>query len=339
MLGNKTPITYVTPGYKPDLDRLPPQGAGCPKGCLWMVILFILLVGGIVGAIFALSSNNETLETTIITTVPYGGASHASPTPTMDYCWFLTPTIEALPTIEVTPDKWQLKATDDSFLTGTPIATDLPTSEPPRAWCNETPVMDATATWTPFGIPSDVPYLEIPATATITDTPQPIISTAIPTAVPTSTLFPTLIPRGNAEQVDSGGTGSQVIVIQTVVVERVKVEKVVDEVVKIITATPRPKATRKPTLIPTLTATVTATDIPEMTEEPTIEPTTTLTATETATLTATPTNTVVPTTTYTATATYTHTPTATQTATDIPTSTLFPTLIPTATETETDDSA
>lgn len=320
---NKTPVTVVPPGYQPDLDRLPPQGAGgCMRGCM-MILVFIIILGGIVvGAIYALSANNQPeieAVTMVVTQASQQPPFAPTATATMDYCWFLTPTIEAIPTIAVTLDQWQMKATDDSFLTGTPTPTELPTQEPPRAWCNQTPVMEATATWTPYGIPTDIPHLEFEPTETITDTPFPT-NTAIPTPVPTSTLFPTLIPRDNTA-IQQPQTGSQpVVVIQTViVVEKVKVK---DKVIKVVTATPQPTATVM---------------IPEVTDEPiipTIEPTLIPTVAATDTLTFTPTETPTFTATYTPTATYTHTPTATYTATLIPTSTLFPTLIPTETETQ-----
>lgn len=310
---NKTPVTVVPPGYQPDLDRLPPEGAGCSKGCVWIVIVAMLLGGAGLGAIYFLASP-ETPEEPLsnIATNTLVPQPTATQTATMDYCWFLTPTIEAIPTIEVTLDTWQIKATDDSFLTGTPTATDLPTSEPPRAWCNEPPTMEATATLTPYGIPTDIPHFDIDTTATITDAPQPV-STTFPTVAPTSTLFPTPIPRSNAvQQTGTTGQSEPVIVIQTVVVvEKVKVK---DKVTVIVTATPTatediPEVTEEPTI---------STEIPTATDIPTIEPT----------LTFTPTNTP------TATATYTNTPTVTHTATNIPTSTLFPTLIPTATATD-----
>jgi len=330
---NKTKITVVPSGYQPDLDRLPPAKASC-GGCLWALILLMLVAGVGVGAYYVLSSPEETPQEpqssiTLNTLVPEATATQ---TATMDYCWFLTPTLEAMPTIQVTLDTWQIKATDDSFLTGTPTATALPTSEPPKAWCNDVLTMEAqpTATWTPYGggFATRIPRLDS-VSSTITNTPQPIM----PTAVPSSTLFPTLIPQVNSvQQPITQPQQEPVIVIQTVVViEKVKVK---DKVTVIVTATP--------------TATFTPTDIPEVTEEPTIptgtptiEPTLIPSVTIEATLTPTLTNTPTETATFTATATFTHTPTATL----IPTSTLFPTLIPTATDmptetaTETPDNA
>lgn len=328
---NKTPITVVPPGYKPDLDRLPPQQAGGCKGCLWIFVLILLIAGIGVGVVFALAPKSESIPTIIPTRIT---EIIPSATATLDYCWFLTPTNEPLPTIEVTLDQWQLKATDDAFQTGTPTVTPLATVVPPRAWCNETPVVDATATFTPFQIPSDVPILEFVPTETITNTPVPT-HTAIPTAVPTSTLFPTLVPRDNPVNIQQPATQPEtIIVVRTVVV--------VEETVKIITATPQPTSTllptialeetEEPTLLPTFTATdvpmITATLIPTVTASSTLNPTSTFTPTSTVTNTFTPTATATFTATLTATATLTHTPTATSTytASPFPTSTLFPTL-------------
>ena len=300
---NKTKITVVPSGYQPDLDRLPPAKAGC-GGCLWVMLFVMLLVGVGASAYYVLSSPEETSPEpqsaiTLNTLVPTATATH---TATMDYCWFLTPTIEAMPTIQVTLDTWQIKATDDSFLTGTPTATAFPTSEPPKVWCNDVLTMEAmpTVTLTPYGLPTDIPHLEFEATATITNTPQPIT----PTAVPSSTLFPTLIPQVNSlQQPAVQPQQAPVVVVQTVVVKETVVEKVKvkDKVTVIVTATPTASE-----------------DIPEVTEEPTLVLTETATYTPTPTLTNTPTETA------------TLTPTAT--ATLIPTSTLFPTFIPTATD-------
>jgi len=335
MLGNKTPITYVTPGYKPDLDRLPPQGAGCNRGCVWLLVIMMLGIWG-VGAFFVFTLRNQPESPAIASNSISEPQSLPTATATMDYCWFLTPTIEALPTIQVTLDTWQIKATDDSFLTGTPTPTVQPTTEPPRPWCNDILTMESqpTATWTPYGFPSEIPRLDFEPTATITDTPQSM-NTLIPTSVPRSTLFPTPIPRG-ANTAQQPVQQAPVVVIQTVVVVETVVEKVKvkDKVTVIVTTTPTatlmPEVTEEPT-IPTDTPTIEPTLIPSVTLEATLMPTLTNTPTETAT--------------FTPTATYTHTPTVTNTATLIPTSTLFPTFIPTATQpptetaTETDDNA
>jgi hypothetical protein len=329
MLGNKTPISYVTPGYKPDLDRLPPQGAGCNRGCVWLLMLVFLFIGGVFGVI-AVTSQASSPKVELLPTILLTNTPSPEPTATMDYCWFLTPTVELLPTIHVTPDAIQLRATDDAYrafqmTTATPTA--LPTQEPPRAWCNDRPTDEPTATWTPFEIPTDIPHISLEDLITATFTPPPTpTATNIP-MLPTSTLFPTLIPRESVQQVQQP---QQVIVKQTVVVvERVEIPV---EKVKVVTAT----------FTATFTPTYTVTSVVEVTEEPTLEPTATVTETSTATdiptvtdiptQTATETLTHTPTATHTAThtATWTQTPTATATATHtptlIPTSTLFPTL-------------
>lgn len=322
---NRTPITVVPPGYKPDLDRLPPQGASC-RGCVWLLVLVLMVGGGAVGAILVLApkSHEDILPTIMVTNVPESQVVDPptvtpTPTVTMDYCWFLTPTLEQLPTVFVTPDVYQLRATDDAFKTGTPTATPYPTQEPPRAWCNDAPSLEASPTFTPFPIPSGLPPLEPVSPSTLTHTPR-ATATAMPRVVPTSTLFPTLLPRYPSGIQTSGGgsTGGQiqqVIVIQTVVVvdKQVKV-KVITATSQPPTATVQPEITEDPTIEDTLTPTAPVIS--------TLNPTSTFTATstETPTPTATATNTAVPT------VTYTHTPTAMPTLTDIPTSTLFPTL-------------
>lgn len=316
MLGNKTPITYVTPGYKPDLDRLPPQGAGCNWGCVWLLIVMLLLVsGGIFGFIAMASPDKQ--ETPVLPTILLTNTPSPVPTATMDYCWFLTPTAEVLPTIEVTPDVAQLKATDDAFsalLTATATPTPQPTQEPPRVWCNQPPTIEPTATWTPFQFPTDIPHINLDdlATVMLTDVPT-ATATPIPmsTDVPTSTLFPTVVPRSESQP-------QQVRIVETVIV----IKEVVKEVEKPVKVEVIITATHTPTATSTLEV--------EVTEEPTIEPTATFT--ETSTATNIPTSTDIPTevpaetSTHTPTVTATATATHTATFTPIPTSTLFPTL-------------
>lgn len=326
MLGNKTPLTVVPPGYKPDLDRLPPKEHGGCKGIfVWLLILFIVC-GAIIGMIMMVISSKQPQEVasqnnsglvSVFTDTP-------APTATLDYCWFLTPTIEAQPTIYITPDEWQAYGTQTALQTGTPTSTPHPTQAPPKAWCNdvveatEELLLVASETFTPYQLPSDIPFIEyddIPTT-NITDTPAPT-STAIPVLRPTSTLFPTLIPRVH----NQSGQTVQTITERVVVVEtKIVIEKVEVETVKqvIITATPQPTNTLEPEITdePTLPPTETATYVP--TSIPTETPTATMTHTNTAT--------------FTPTATMTYTATPQPTATLIPTSTLFPTLIYTATE-------
>lgn len=311
MFGNKTPLSVVPPGYKPDLDRLPPkEHGGCGRGCLW---IFVLLIGfmGIISLVVSLSSSSQSEEVASVSNYELVPIITA----TLDYCWFLTPTIESQPTLFVTPDEWQLQGTQVASQTGTPTSTPHPTQAPPKAWCND--VIEATeeislvasATWTPYPFPSDIPVIDYDsiATATITDTPA---STDIPIR-PTSTLFPTPIPRAIAQENQGVQTITErVVIVETrIVIEKVEVEKVKEV---IITATPQPTATLAPEITdePTLPPTETATDIPI--SMPSETPTPTLTLTQTAT--------------FTPTATETFTTTPEPTATLIPTSTLFPTL-------------
>ena len=315
MFKSKTPITVVPPGYKPDLDRLPPQEAGgCLRGFIWVGVLLLVVVAMLAGLYSQIAQPEEALPTVmILSLVPIDGASSVLPTlpptatATIDYCWFLTPQPDLIPTIFVTPDAWQLSATDTAIKTGTPTPTLLPTQEPPRVWCNEfvdapgqaTPpgniAIDASPTFTPFELKT-----KIPTDIELTSTPRPT-ATARPRA--TSTLFPTPVPVQQHVQPQT------VIVIETVVVIEEKIIEVEKEIIvekpiekiKVVTSTPSP--TETPTQSPTMTHTITP--------SPTMVPT------------ATPSPTMVPT------ATPSPTETPSPTATLIPTSTLFPTLLPT----------
>src|SRR5690606_1335105 len=69
----------------------------------------------------------------------------ATPSPTMDYCWFLTPTLTPSNTpIPVTPDSWAMTGTHVFLASTTPTVPITPTQPPPRAWCDITPEQTPT---------------------------------------------------------------------------------------------------------------------------------------------------------------------------------------------------
>ena len=336
---NTTPITIVPPGYKPDLDRIPAGNqTNCRKLFVWSLVLIIILgCTGIGGVMFFTLTQPDIMPTL----VPLQSIVEIEPSPTLNYCWYLTPTIEYIP---VTPDSWGLEGTRISQLTPSPS----PTPAPPKELCDSpgwqtsepTQPPGATATWTPYGIPTGIPTF-IPPTLGVEPTEEILPTTLVPvlpTAIPTATVFPTLRPIGS----DNPGSNPapqpvtvieyvnrDVVIIQTVV-------KVKTETLHIIvTATPQPPT---PTIVPSATvtplveiteelqpptATVTPTIVPSATVTPLVEITEELqppTATVTPTIVPSATPTDIPT------LTYTPTPTATVTPTLIPTSTLFPTL-------------
>ena len=107
-----------------------------------MLIVLIVGMAGIVGivvSVISAQSSDETPEDAqMISSIESIETKPPTHTPTTDYCWFLTPTPELIPTIYVTPDTIQLQATQHALATGTPVPTGLPTQQPPYAWCNLT---------------------------------------------------------------------------------------------------------------------------------------------------------------------------------------------------------
>lgn len=221
-------------------------------------------------------------------------------TPTMDYCWFLTPT--SLPTIYVTPDAIQLQATEDRLLTGTPLPTLEATGAPPRAWCDDAPAtQEVSGEGTQEVVYGSFNTLEAPFTPPPTWTLDP--ATPVRDEPP-----PRVIVERDTVVVTSP---PDVVVVTRPVI-------VVTRQVVIVTATP----TRGlPTLeLPSATFTLTPTETASAALTP--SPTFTATATETPTPTPSPTNTEIP-------PTWTFTP-------EPPTWTLEPpTFTPTETETPT----
>lgn len=220
-------------------------------------------------------------------------------TPTMDYCWFLTPSPVPTETpIPVTPDAWALEGTAIYLATQTLTPTPYPTQVPPRALCDYIPTQEVV--------------IDPESTEEVMIDP----SSLYPPSLPTYTPYPTYTPPPPQEArtiyvTARPNTSNSAPVIARTVIAITQVRPYL-----VVTATQMPP-TSLPSATPTLTPTATETPL----ETPTETATVTATATETATLTLTPTET--PTATETATATATATPTETPT--------LTPTFIPTAT--------
>lgn len=204
-------------------------------------------------------------------------------TPTMDYCWFLTPSPTPSPTaIVVTPDSWSATGTAVFRASTTPTLIMPSTQPPPRAWCDLTPESILNAEQTPN-----------------TDWPTPMASfTWLPSPTVQPTERPPQQPMVIHETVEVFVTTepiyitSEPVQLPPIVVTSPPVQVIIPV---IITATPQPTLTPSPTM--TATATYTAT------------------FTATATHTETPTNTATHTSTHTPTFTWTPTPTETPTAT------------------------
>jgi len=213
-----------------------------------------------------------------------------TPSPTLDLCWFLTPTGEPTATpIYVTPDAPQVRATAEAALTGTPTPTPTSTDAPPIALCDQVFMM----TLTPAGI---IP----PETTADPDATEELVYGGIGTLEPFAAP-PTWTPPPAA----AGGGAPQVIYRDNIVYVTVPPQQP-----QIIYVTQPPVQIMVPVI-------VTATPTPSFT--PSMTPTATFTATFTETPTATPTET--PSATLTETPTHTYTPTPTPTATSTPTET------------------
>ena len=311
----KTPITYAPPGYQVDLDRMPPaEGSGC-KRLAMMLLIAALLIGGICWGVSSfVAAQAAPRETpTPLTLVPLQAATQtptaiptldewsatgtalffatAQVTPTIDYCWFLTPSpVPSSTPLPITPDAWALQGTQIALSTGTPTFTPVPTQAPPRAWCDlQTPIF--TPAFTPFPLSTVDPMM---VTVTTTLTAQPTHTPALPA---TATYFPPIqevqptaqqqyIPPAQSQYVPPAP--APVIIVQTAAPIQITVIKVVTAV---------PSKTPLPTATSTATASATPTSTP--TETPTATATQTLVPTETATemptSTPTPTETLLPT--------------------------------------------
>jgi hypothetical protein len=308
----QTPIDFRGPGWLEDLNRNPPkEGAGCGRILLLLVVglgVIAATCGGLIWFIQSRGGKTTAADAAMLTlvgspaaTMQFGAAmtlddwsltgtamALATSSPTLDYCYFLTPSpVPSSTPLPITPDAWALTGTAFKLATGTPTGTPLPTQAPPRAWC-------------------DFATADPGATAAATAA-APLVMTATPTSSPAPTLEPTNTPRPPTDQPAAPrqsapvqqAPAQPVIVVQTQVQVVVQTSVVIQPEVRIITATPLPPTS---TLTPSPTATVTLT--PTLTETPTA----TATATETPTETATPT----------ATETATETPTLTETPTETP---------------------
>lgn len=280
MFKRGAPINYV-PGYQPNLDRAPAQpGGNCRGMVIWISVLAVFVCGGAFFLVTQITANNApaatptvmptespTNEPTIATPTatpsptldPWSATGTAlvfqtasptfTPTATVDYCWYLTPSPTPSPTLSYTPDHWQATGTAVYFLTNTPTEYAPPTQPPPRAWCDYTPE------------PTNTPRREYPdALAT---------QAALPTftITPENTrrfVYPTVDPSG---PVGSGG-GSLPGLPPTAA------PPVIDPPTLLPFPTAMPTMTRTPKPTKTPTATITNT--------PTITPTYTPTATATA---------------------------------------------------------
>lgn len=184
------PRTIIHAEYQIDLDRLPAQPAGC-SGML--IVVMGAIMAAIAGGLLLFTSSNAAAaptptlaietETPTESTLDGWAATGtalglATASPTIDYCFWLTPTNTPLPTAE-SVDEWS--ATGTAIYEAThPYQTATHTPDAPRAWCNNVPTFTATLTALKIGTQA-------------TDTPVP---TNTHTPVPTNTRQPTSNPGG-----------------------------------------------------------------------------------------------------------------------------------------------
>jgi hypothetical protein len=278
LLRNDPPIIYRAPGYQVDLDRLQPiRGAGCGR-----VVLLFAAAGSILavvcGGVYMMfrSQTTPAESVTILTLVPSSTPLTSTPTPppldswsltgtallfaiaspTIDYCWFLTPTpVPTFTPLPVTPDAWALQGTAYALQTGTPTTTQIPTQSPPRAWCDLQP----TATTTPPVTATKAETTEEPVAVRYTPAPKPIEK-------PVAASTPITAPDSYQQPAQYSQPAQPQVVVQTRVIVQTAAPPVATQrpVMIVVTATPQPTAT------PTETPTETPTDVP--TETPTETP-------------------------------------------------------------------
>lgn len=194
-----------------------------------------------------------------------------TPSSTLDYCWFLTPSPTPSATLPYTPDAWQSTGTA-IYVATQPYQS--PTAPPPRELCLDVP------TWTPS-----------PAvTATLT----PLALDALPLAAPTLTWTPLVLPiisppptwtaQPMQPVVQPAAQGQDAPTVREIIVTAPPAAPIVITSAPIVIE------------IPAQPITIVVTATPAPTETPSATPTNTATATETATETPTetPTNTTTP---------------------------------------------
>lgn len=182
------PKTIVPPEYAIDLDRLPAQPAGC-SGSLVMVlgVIVAMIAGG--GLMLTRQAaptpppiptitRDETTPTptespTLDSWDMTGTAlAVAGASPTIDYCFWLTPTDTPPPTVE-SVDAWS--ATGTAVYEAThPYQSPTPTPDVPQAWCNNIPSPTPTLTALKIGTQAtDTPAPTATPMPTLTETRQP----------------------------------------------------------------------------------------------------------------------------------------------------------------------
>lgn len=278
------PTTYIPDGYALDYDRMPPGAGG--MSCFKLLMLIALIIGVVAGfvafVVFVISSSASASQPAATPTVartkkaidatttstpaetldPWSATGTAlifatasatfTPSPTVDFCAWLTPTATATATLPFTPDAWARTGTAVFYLTNTPTPQLNPSPTTPRSWCDS-----PTATLTPLGL--DLP---VETTAAVPNTPTPVPPSATPVP-PTKTPMPPALPV----MPTSGGA----LIVPT--------DFPVIPPMPTIPPPPTSASTRRPTKTPTPTETATPTATDSATATP--SPTSTLAATDT----------------------------------------------------------
>jgi hypothetical protein len=323
------PRTIVPPGYNPSLDRLPPRSAGGCSGTVVLAVSGLLVI--VVGMLMIVRSmlpspapivsqlpitEIPTETATLITSTPDAWSAtgtalyNATITPTVDYCWWLTPTATSTVTPEFTPDAWSATGTAVYYATN-PAKEATATPDAPQAWCDHIPTL--TPTFTPLSIDGFEKNL----------TPMPTQTATVAVAAgQTPAVFPTVyVPPDPNQPVEPIVTSSvpytapsltpDLMVLPTQIAPTPTATETFSMQLQTRTFTPMPTATFTSTWTPSQTATETATSTPTLTL------TATATWTPTLTVTATDTATLHPMHTATMTSTATETPTATESISDV----------------------
>lgn len=298
------PMTILPDGYGIDYDRQPPGSGGMSCfGLLWRIGALIATLAGVCAGVIwvvslalqpaAASAVTPTIESTITedpndatatapatlddwsatgTAMLYATASATfTPTATVDYCGWLTPTATHTPTLIYTPDEWALTGTAVFYLTSTATTVPEPSPTTPRSWCDyekATPTRELVRPQVTLATPTPQP-----PTASPTNTPRFAFPTAngagpalpatslppiiVPTDLPPIILPPTDMPPTATNTRKPTKTASHTPTATATVTETAT-----------STATPTETATSTPTATETATATVTETFIPLPTAAP-----------------------------------------------------------------------
>lgn len=291
-------------GYDTTLDRRQAKG----RGCMSVPVLIGLAVCAICSLVWGfsqvLNQPQATVEVPTLASLSYGDpntllappptfpptstpdswgmtgtalvyqtpSSTPTPSATLDYCWWQTPSPTPTATLPFTPDSWGATGTA-IYVATNPYMT--PTEPPARELCDHVPTWTPTPTFTPLALHQVGGWLA-EVTPEVTKEVSPAITLPVISPPPTWTPQPTAEIVIREVVVTAPPPEPVIVTAPPIVVTSAPIVIQQPPQVVVITATPAPAtatATQPPTNTPTATSTPSAT--PTATRTPTNPPTAT----------------------------------------------------------------